>query len=316
MKNYLLAFLQPGRRSLLTLILVIVLLLVVFNYLGFLEPFRKTLNTGAMTYKIGAVDISFYRVISGLFGIIVLSWAASFISGAIEKSMARATWLEASMQDLLVKVLQVFLYFILIMLGLNLAGIDPSTFAVFGGALGVSIGLGLQKISANFVSGIILLLEKSVKKGDRVELSGGIAGIVRNTGIRYTLIDAGDGREIMVPNEEFITNRITNWTLTDNSALIEIKVSVSAGSDLDLAQKLMRECASAYENISHLHPVNCTLQEFAGDSLVFSLGFWVDDITRSGRVTPRSEVMLAIARAFRDNGIEMSTPKKEAAKPQ
>ncbi|MFZ5914851.1 MAG: hypothetical protein ACOY17_11570, partial [Pseudomonadota bacterium] len=76
MKNYLLAFLQPGRRSLLTLILVIVLLLVVFNYLGFLEPFRKTLNTGAMTYKIGAVDISFYRVISGLFGIIVLSWAA------------------------------------------------------------------------------------------------------------------------------------------------------------------------------------------------------------------------------------------------
>lgn len=316
MKNYLLAFLQPGRRSSLTLILVIVLTLAALSYFGLLEPVRKTLDSDALTYKIGAVEISFYRVLSGLFGIIVLSWAANFLSGVIDKSMARVIWLEASTREILVKVLQVGLYFILIMLALNLAGIDPSTFAVFGGALGVSIGLGLQKISANFISGIILLLEKSVKKGDQVELAGGISGIVRNTGIRYTLIDAGDGREIMVPNEDFITSRITNWTLTDNSALIEIKAGVSHASDVDLAQRLLRECAGAYPNTSLIRPINCTLQEFAGDGMIFSLSFWVDDVSCEGRAKPRSEVMLAIARAFRNNGVEMSTPGREAAKPQ
>jgi len=210
--------------------------------------------------------------------------------------------------------LQVVLYFVLFMVTLDLLGIDLTAFAVFGGALGVGLGLGLQKVTANFISGIILLVEKSVKNGDLVDLGGGISGIVRHTGTRYTLIDTGDGRDIMVPNDDFISNRVTNWTYSSKGVQIEIRVNIAYGADIDLAQKLMLAAASQHPCCSRFRPVNCYLQEFAGEGISFALSFWIEDIICDGRVKPRSDVMLAIVRAFRENGIEMVAPKREAAK--
>ena len=314
MKDTILAILKPGRRTSLALIGVIALAVALLGYFDLLEPIRNVLESDRLTFKIGAAKISFYSILSGMFGIVFLLWTASLISGIVEKSIGRMIWLEANNRALLTKALQGVLYFVLFMVTLDLLGIDLTAFAVFGGALGVGLGLGLQKVTANFISGIILLVEKSVKNGDLVDLGGGISGIVRHTGTRYTLIDTGDGREIMVPNDDFISSRVTNWTFTNNGVLIEIRVNIAYGADIELAQKLMLAEANRHPCCSHVRPVNCYLQEFAGDAISFVLSFWIDDVICDGRVKPRSEVMLAIVRAFRENGIEMVAPKREAAK--
>jgi|GWRWMinimDraft_8_1066016.scaffolds.fasta_scaffold01126_3 small-conductance mechanosensitive channel len=314
MKDTILAILKPGRRTSLALIGVIALAVALLGYFDLLEPIRNVLESDRLTFKVGAAEISFYSILSGMFGIVFLLWTASLISGIVEKSIGRMIWLEANNRALLTKALQVVLYFVLFMVTLDLLGIDLTAFAVFGGALGVGLGLGLQKVTANFISGIILLVEKSVKNGDLVDLGGGISGIVRHTGTRYTLIDTGDGREIMVPNDDFISSRVTNWTFTNNGVLIEIRVNIAYGADIELAQKLMLAAASNHPCCSRFRPVNCYLQEFGGDAISFVLSFWIDDVICDGRVKPRSEVMLAIVRAFRENGIEMVAPKREAAK--
>lgn len=314
MKDTILAILKPGRRTSLALIGVIALAVALLGYFDLLEPIRNVLESDRLTFKVGAAEISFYSILSGMFGIVFLLWTASLISGIVEKSIGRMIWLEANNRALLTKALQVVLYFVLFMVTLDLLGIDLTAFAVFGGALGVGLGLGLQKVTANFISGIILLVEKSVKNGDLVDLGGGISGIVRHTGTRYTLIDTGDGREIMVPNDDFISSRVTNWTFTNNGVLIEIRVNIAYGADIELAQKLMLAEANRHPCCSHVRPVNCYLQEFGGDAISFVLSFWIDDVICDGRVKPRSEVMLAIVRAFRENGIEMVAPKREAAK--
>ncbi|MFZ5930123.1 MAG: mechanosensitive ion channel family protein [Pseudomonadota bacterium] len=314
MKDTILAILKPGRRTSLALIGVIALAVALLGYFDLLDPVRKVLESDRLTFKVGAAEISFYSILSGMFGIVFLLWTASLVSGIVEKSIGRMIWLEANNRALLTKALQVVLYFVLFMVTLDLLGIDLTAFAVFGGALGVGLGLGLQKVTANFISGIILLVEKSVKNGDLVDLGGGISGTVRHTGTRYTLIDTGDGREIMVPNDDFISNRVTNWTYSSKGVQIEIRVNIAYGADIDLAQKLMLAAASQHPCCSRFRPVNCYLQEFAGEGINFVLSFWIEDVICDGRVKPRSEVMLAIVRAFRENGIEMVAPKREAAK--
>ncbi|CAM9280288.1 unnamed protein product [Phaeothamnion confervicola] len=314
MKDTILAILKPGRRTSLALIGVIALAVALLGYFDLLDPVRKVLESDRLTFKVGAAEVSFYSILSGMFGIVFLLWTASLVSGIVEKSIGRMIWLEANNRALLTKALQVVLYFVLFMVTLDLLGIDLTAFAVFGGALGVGLGLGLQKVTANFISGIILLVEKSVKNGDLVDLGGGISGIVRHTGTRYTLIDTGDGRDIMVPNDDFISNRVTNWTYSSKGVQIEIRVNIAYGADIDLAQKLMLAAASQHPCCSRFRPVNCYLQEFAGEGINFVLRFWIEDVICDGRVKPRSEVMLAIVRAFRENGIEMVAPKREAAK--
>ena len=314
MKDTILAILKPGRRTSLALIGVIALAVALLGYFDLLDPVRKVLESDRLTFKVGAAEVSFYSILSGMFGIVFLLWTASLVSGIVEKSIGRMIWLEANNRALLTKALQVVLYFVLFMVTLDLLGIDLTAFAVFGGALGVGLGLGLQKVTANFISGIILLVETSVKNGDLVDLGGGISGIVRHTGTRYTLIDTGDGRDIMVPNDDFISNRVTNWTYSSKGVQIEIRVNIAYGADIDLAQKLMLAAASQHPCCSRFRPVNCYLQEFAGEGINFVLSFWIEDVICDGRVKPRSEVMLAIVRAFRENGIEMVAPKREAAK--
>ncbi len=314
MKDTILAFLKPGRRTSLALIVLIAAVTILLGYLEMLEPIAKALESDALTFKIGAAKISFYSILSGMFGVMVLLWTASLVSGIVEKSIGRIIWLEASNRALLTKALQVVLYFVLFMVTLDLLGIDFTAFAVFGGALGVGLGLGLQKVTANFISGIILLVEKSVKNGDMVDLGSGISGVVRHTGTRYTLIDTGDGREIMVPNEDFISSRVTNWTYSSKGVQIEIRIHVAYGANMDLAQKLMLEAARRHPCCSDYRPVNCYLQEFAAESMIFVLSFWIEDVISDGRIKPRSEVMLAIVRSFADNKIEMAVPKREAPK--
>ena len=204
----------------------------------------------------------------------------------------------------------VVVYFLAFLFALGVLGIDLTALTVFSGAVGIGVGFGLQKIASNFISGIILLFEKSVEEGDLVELSDGIAGFVRETGARYTLIETFEGHEVMVPNEDFITNRVTNWTFSNSRGRIDINIGVSYGSDLDKVATLLVEAANGHPRCSQSPAAECFLVDFGDNSVNFTLYFWVDDVIE-GRKRPRSDVLFAIWRKFKENDIEIPFPQRD-----
>ena len=167
-----------------------------------------------------------------------------------------------------------------------------------------------KKIASNFISGLILLVERAIEVGDLIELDGGTTGFVRKNSARHTLIETLEGREIMVPNEDFITNRVINWTYTNTKARIDIPVGVSYNSDLEVVQKLILEAALEHPLCSQDPQPNCFLRNFNSSSVDFLLLMWVDDVTQ-GRWAPQSEVMFSIWHKFKEHGIEIPYPQQD-----
>ncbi|MFM7556963.1 MAG: mechanosensitive ion channel family protein, partial [Alphaproteobacteria bacterium] len=169
----------------------------------------------------------------------------------------------------------------------------------------------LQKIASNFISGIILLFEKSVEVGDIVELdNGGIYGTIKHFGGRYTLVEGSDGKEIMIPNEEFIINRVTNWTYTNNRARLEIKVGVDYKTNLKLAKEIMLSCALSHKRCIKYPEPECYVLSFNDFDISIILYFWINDIIE-GRMGAKSDVMIDILNKFSENNIEIPLPKRE-----
>jgi len=188
--------------------------------------------------------------------------------------------------------------------------IDLTTLKIFSGALGIGLGFGLQKIASNFISGIILLMEKSVEQDDLVEMGDGTTGFIRRSSARFTVIETFDGKEVMVPNEDFITNRVVNWTYSDTKGRIEIPIGVAYGSDIQKAHDLILEAAT--ENplcISDPAPF-CYLRNFGDSSVDFILHLWIADVT-GGRWKTQSQVMFEIWRKFKANEIEIPFPQRD-----
>jgi len=193
-------------------------------------------------------------------------------------------------------------------------GVDLTAFAVFGGALGVGIGLGLQKITSNFVSGITLLVEKSIKLGDLIEV-GGVMGWVRALNIRYTLVETHDGRELLIPNEELITTRVTNWTHSNENARIEVKAAVHLDSDVRRVREIMLTAARKHPRALRNPEPLCHLREFSELGLVVVLTFWIPDV-KEGRLGPQSDVMLEILDQFRLENIQLAQTAKAVISPE
>jgi len=310
MKKLFTSLFKPETRLARWLIAALLISLFTVGALGYLDPVKQFLDSEALTFKIGSFTLSVYKLLKGVVALIVLFWIASIISASGEKRLKTLKKIKASNRALLIKGFQAAVYFLMFMLGLDIIGIDLTAFAVVGGAVGIGIGFGLQKITSNFISGLILLFEKSVEEGDLVELSDGTVGFVRNTGARYTLIETFESREIMIPNEDFITNRVTNWTFSNSRGRIDINIGVSYGSDLDKVEELILEAANEHPRCSKNPEAECFLVDFGDSSVNFTLYFWVDDIVE-GRKRPRSDVLFAIWRKFRDNDIEIPFPQRD-----
>jgi small-conductance mechanosensitive channel len=257
-----------------------------------------------MSFDIGTIKISILNMINGFVILVVVLWGAGLLSRTLESYLRRSSALSYNARELSVKFFKIFIYFIALLIALSVTGVDLTAFAVFGGALGVGIGLGLQKITANFVSGITLLLEKSIMIGDLIEIDGS-SGHVREMNIRYALIETSDGRELLVPNEELISSRVTNWSHSNERARVEIKLVLDFATDARQAIKYMLESAKAHPRCIKKPEPLCWLREFGGSGLVFVLTFWIGDV-HEGRNTPQSEVMLAILDVFRREGIAFS----------
>jgi len=240
--------------------------------------------------------------------LIVALWLTSIASNFIESRINRSADLTPSIQVLLVKMIRMGLMTVAVIVALSAVGINLSALAVFSGAVGVGIGIGLQKIVANFISGIILLADKSVKPGDLVTI-GDSSGRISAMKTRYISVAAGDGREFLIPNEDLVTQKVVNWTYTDKNTLVKVLFSANYDADPRLVCKLAIEIAAAAPRAIKGKPPNCILTEFAEAGMKFSLTFWIAD--PDGMDNVKSDVMLALWDAFKREGIRVPYPVRE-----
>jgi small-conductance mechanosensitive channel len=292
--------------------LVFALLLLLFGMgaTGYFDIARQYLDTDAATFQVGDFGITAYGVLNAILVLVLLVWTSAIVSDFVEMRISAISSMRSANRILLLKIVQIAIYMVAGLVALDLMGIDLTSLTIFSGALGIGLGFGLQKIASNFISGLILLFEKSVEQDDLIELADGTCGFVRKSHARYTLLETFDSREILIPNEDLITNRVINWTLSNTKGRIEIMVGVSYAADLELAHQLI--LAAAAENprcITDPKP-NCFLQTFGESSVDFLLYFWVADVT-DGRMQPHSDVMFAIWRKFKEHGIEIPFPQRD-----
>ena len=240
--------------------------------------------------------------------VILAVWLTNIAANFAESRINRSTDLTPSIQVLLVKMIRMGLLVVAVAIALGAVGINLSALAVFTGAAGVGIGLGLQKIVANFISGLILLVDKSVKPGDLVTI-GDSSGRISAMKTRYISVAAGDGREFLIPNEDLVTQKVVNWTYTDKNTLVKIPFSANYDADPRLVCKLAADIATAHPRATKGRTPNCILTEFADHGMKFSLTFWIAD--PDGMDGVKSDVMLALWEAFKREGIRVPYPVRE-----
>ena len=282
---------------------------LILHIFGALDP--TILYLDELYFKIGKIKISVYILIKAFIVLLLVFWLSNLVIRKSKSYVDNNKNIKSSTKGIISKFIDILIYSIVALIILKTFGVDLTTIAVIGGAVGVGIGFGLQKIASNFISGIILLFEKSVEVGDIVELdNGSIYGTVRHFGGRYTLIEATDGKEIMIPNEEFIINKVTNWTYSNNRARIEIQIGIAYHSNLDNAKEIMLSCAKSHKKCIAYPEPECFVTSFNDYDITMTLYFWFNDII-DGRMGAKSDVMISVFNAFKENNIEIPFPQRE-----
>lgn len=264
-------------------------------------------------FRVGHVDVSLALII-GLILILLVPW---YIALGIERAMVSAGRKRPTIrQSTIYALARITRYFVLaigVLFGLTIVGLDLSSFALFGGAIGIGIGLGLQNVFSNFVSGVILLTEQTLNPGDFVDLESGIRGTVIEIGMRYTLIRTNSSVDIIVPNSEFTSGRVTSWTHGSRYRRLNIPFSVAYGSDKDKVRAAALSAARTVEATveDETRRTDIWFTRFGDSALEFGLLVWIgpDAITRPGATT--SKYLWALDDALRAAGIEVPFPQRD-----
>ncbi|ETR78208.1 mechanosensitive ion channel protein MscS [Afipia sp. P52-10] len=233
-------------------------------------------------------------------------WLANVAGNIIDAWIATLHDLTPSVRVLISKLARILLISFAVVVVLAAAGVDLSALAIFSGAVGVGIGFGLQKIVGNFVSGVILLADKSVKPGDLVTI-GDSHGQVRAMNTRYISVSANDGREFLIPNEKLVTERVVNWTYYDTNTRVDVAFATSYDANPRRVCEIAIEIAKATPRVAKVKPPSCSIVEFADQAMKFSLSFWITDPDK-GIGNVRSQVMLGLWDAFKIEGSDSSYP--------
>jgi len=233
-------------------------------------------------------------------------WAATATSNFLDRRVQHVSGLTPSIQVLAGKLIRIGVMTAAIVIVLSASGIDLSVLAVFTGAIGVGVGLGLQKIVSNFVCGIILLADKSIKPGDVISV-GDHFGWVAHMGARYTSVDLKDGRELLMPNEDLVTQRVINWTYSSDLMRLEVKFSTTYDSDLHKTRAVAVQAAQSVEQVLKVPPPVCHLTGYGASAIEYVLWFWIKDAA-TGPTSMRSAVMIALWDTFTREGIKLPIP--------
>jgi len=277
------------------------------NIVGLLDNAIAVLDGAVLT--LGQVNISLLMVVQGLIALGVLLWITAIAGQLIEGRIKSSPNLTPSIKVLSTKLLRILMAVVAFVFALQIVGINLTAFAVFGGAIGVGLGFGLQKIFANLVSGFILLLDKSIKPGDVIAI-GDYYGRVDSLGARYVSVLTRDGIEHLIPNEELITTRVENWSHSHNLVRVRKTIGVHYKSDVRKAIMLCLEAAAETPRILKDPAAVCQLREFADSSVNLEMRFWIDD-PMNGRANVVSTLQLGIWDKFHEHGIEIPYPQRD-----
>lgn len=277
------------------------------SIVGWLEPVVEALDSVAVV--IGGIRLTPLLVIKGTVFLAVALWVSGLAGKLLETQIESSHDLTPSLQVLLVKIVRLAVTVIAVLVVMAGIGIDISSLAIFTGAIGVGLGLGLQKIVSNFISGIILLTDKSVKPGDLITI-GDFFGRVATMKTRYISVAAGDGREFLIPNEDLVTQKVVNWTYTDRNTLVKVAFGTTYDADPRHVCNLAAEVAAATPRVMKEKPPGCLLTEFGDNGMKFALTFWVADLG-AGTDNAKSEVLTALWDTFRREGIRIPAPARD-----
>ena len=277
------------------------------NILNLLGPVTVVLDSLAIEF--GTLRVSALTVINGMLSLIVLLWLAVIISRLIERQISASSDLTPSVQVLLSKLSKLVLIIIAVVAAVSSVGIDLTAFTIFSGAIGIGVGLGLQKSIANLFSGLVLLLDKSIKPGDVIAI-GDTYGWVDSLNARYVSVYTRDGVEHLIPNEQLITEEVQNWTHTNRLIRLRLPIGVHYKSDVRRAIDLCIESATEVERVIEKPAPVCLLKGFGDNSVDLELRFWIGD-PQEGTSNVKSEVLLNVWDKFKDNEIEIPYPQRD-----
>lgn len=280
--------------------------LVALHFTGYLDDLIRALD--AIGIPVGKQRISLYTAALGLVALagslLIALWAARLL----ETRFIDGSSLNANLKVALAKILRAVLLVVAVLVALPVVGIDITVLSVFGGALGVGLGLGLQKIAANYVSGFTLLLDQSIRIGDIVTI-GAQQGTVTRIATRYTMLQTQDGSESIIPNENLITSTVINHSLAKRGNRIEMPIQVAYKSDLEQVKTLLLEIACEHPRVAGQPTPRVFLKNFADSGIELALAFWINDPENSA-LQLKSDINWAIWRRFGEAGIEIPYPQR------
>lgn len=281
---------------------------VAATILGVTDEIAGLLDSAGFT--VGAFRLSILRVLQAVLFLGVLLWISMVAGNFLERRIQRMDELTPSLRVLVAKILRISLIVVAAMVAMSGLGIDLTAFTVLSGAVGVGIGFGLQKVVSNFISGIIILMDESIKPGDTISL-GETFGWIRELRARFVSVVTRDGREFLIPNEDLITREVINWSFSDKFVRLDVPFGVSYDADPHEVVRVAIEAAASVERVDSTRrsPV-CWLTAFGDSSLDFLLRFWISDPQR-GLTNIRGKVLMALWDAFKEHGIGIPYPHRE-----
>ncbi|MGR3508144.1 MAG: mechanosensitive ion channel family protein [Sulfitobacter sp.] len=263
----------------------------------------------AVALSIGDFRLSLLTVITALVVIGIFFSVARIVSQASAATIRKNEDISPSMQVLAVKGVQLTLYGVAFFMGVKAVGVDLTGLAVLSGAIGVGLGFGLQKVVSNLVSGIIILIDKSIKPGDVISL-GDTFGWIQTLGARYASVVTRDGKEYLIPNEDLITGQVVNWSHSNDFVRLDIYFGTAYNDDPHIVRKLAIDAAKGVERVLSFKAPVCHIVGFGDSSVDYILRFWIKDPTE-GLTNIRGNVYLALWDAFKSNGISIPFPHRE-----
>lgn len=277
------------------------------NILDLLEPAMLVLDRASIT--LGQVRLSALGVLKAIVTLTIMLWVSNVLSRMFEQRLRSVPAIGASAQVLIGKAVKIGFLAVAVMVALNTVGIDLTTLAVLTGAIGVGIGFGLQKVVSNLVSGAILLLDRSIKPGDVIEI-GNTFGWVQKLGARYVAVTTRDGMDWLIPNEDLITHRVVNWTFSDDTIRLRLPFQIAFESDIREAMTLAVEAAAEAARVLKQPAPVCRLMGFGDNGFDLELRLWIRD-AQNGVVNVKSDVLLGVWDRFRVAGIHFPLPQRD-----
>ena len=302
--------LKPKAFTSVILIIISCIGLFYLSSTDFYRDIKEVLSNPPFILDVGKTRYSAYLIIKSIIILIIFLWVTGLITDFGAAQIQKFNNMTNTNKTILIKLFKVVVYALGFLIAIQILGLNLTSFAIFSGAIGIGLGFGLQKVTSNFISGFILLFEKTIKNDDLVELTDGTLGYVRRMSARYILIESLNGKKIMVPNETFITNQVTNWTYHTRKARVDINVGIGYDDDISLAIKLLKEAAAEHPKCLKSTAPSAFATSFGDNAINLTLYFWVADVTE-GSYGPKSDVMVSILKKFSENRISIPYPQTE-----